>query len=269
MHNLTTSTRQKPIVLVLAAHDPSGGAGIQADIETLAAHGCIATPIITSLTCQNTQRFSYHKPQTSNDFSSQATLVIDDMPISACKIGAIGSTQLVETIHQIISRVTFPIVLDPVMRSTTGHDFSDPTILQLMRELLLPFITVITPNLSEARSLTNQSEPSAAANSLLAMGCKNVIVTDVTPSKTHVINHLYQQNDRHQTYSWQRLPGNYHGSGCTLSAAISAGLAQDNELSSTIERAQEFTWNSLKHGLSLSKSPDQGQIFPNRFFGIK
>lgn len=113
----------KPVVLVLAGHDPCGGAGIQADIETLAVHECIATSIITSLTAQNTQSFSYHIPQVAEDFLTQGKLVIEDIKIDACKIGAIGSEELIHAIHELISDKTFPVILDPVIQSTTGYDF--------------------------------------------------------------------------------------------------------------------------------------------------
>ena len=129
----------KPVVLVLAGHDPSGGAGIQADIETLASLGCIATSVITSLTAQNTQSFSYHLPQATKDFVSQGRLVLEDIEIDACKIGAIGSPELIRAIHEMIADKPFPVVLDPVMHSTTGHDFVNEEICALLCELILPF----------------------------------------------------------------------------------------------------------------------------------
>lgn len=266
MSNTQPSAKKKPIILVLAAHDPSAGAGIQADIETLAAHQCIAAPVITSLTAQNAHIFAHHTPQNNHDFATQIKLVMDDMPITAGKIGAIGSTPLVKTIHQIISSTTFPIVLDPVIRSTTGYHFADQATLTLMRKLLLPLTTVITPNLNEALLLTNSDKPQTAADKLLKMGCKNILITDMIPSQTQVTNCLYQHNGQQQTYTYQRLLGNYHGSGCTLSAAISARLAQKKPINIAIEQAQEYTWNSLKHGLALRITSDQAQLIPNRFF---
>jgi hydroxymethylpyrimidine/phosphomethylpyrimidine kinase len=255
-------TLHKPVVLILAGHDPSGGAGIQADIETLAAHGCIATSVITSLTAQNTQLFSHHNPQPRDDFIEQCKLILEDIKIDACKIGVIGSSELIQAIHELISDEMFPVVFDPVLQSTTGHDFAEDGICSLICELLLPFTTVITPNREEALQLTGTLKPQAAAEKFLDMGCKNILITDAEASETQVINHLYQENGQSQTYTWKRLSGNFHGSGCTLASAITANLAQDIELVSAIEQAQDFTWHSLKNSLQIGK----GQQHPNRFF---
>jgi len=262
MSTMNKPSPNKPVVLVLAGHDPSGGAGIQADIETLAAHGCIATSVITSLTAQNTQSFSYHLPQAAEDFLTQGKLVLEDIKIDACKIGAIGSQELIHAIHELITDETFPVILDPVLQSTTGHDFTNEEMFSLISELLLPFTTVITPNREEALQLTGTLTPQVAAEKFLKFGCKNILITDAEASEIKIINHLYQENGQTQTFTYDRLPGRFHGSGCTLASAISANLAKNIELTTAIEQAQEFTWNSLKHGLKLGK----GQIHPNRFF---
>jgi hydroxymethylpyrimidine/phosphomethylpyrimidine kinase len=253
---------QKPVVLVLAGHDPSGGAGIQADIETLASLGCIAASIITSLTAQNTQSFSYHLPQATEDFVTQGKLILEDIKIDACKIGAIGSPDLIRAIHEMIADKPFPVVLDPVLYSTTDHDFANKEMCALLCDLILPFATVITPNRDEAVQLTGELQPQAAAERLLEMGCKNILISDAEDSETKVINYLYQEDGQCQTFTWERLPGSFHGSGCTLASAITANLAKEFELISAVEQAQGFTWHSLKHGLQLGK----GQMHPNRFF---
>ena len=262
MISMNKPSLKKPVVLVLAGHDPSGGAGIQADIETMAAHGCIATSVITSLTAQNTQSFSYHLPQVAEDFLTQGKLVLEDIKIDACKIGAIGSRELIHAIHELIADKMFPVIFDPVLQSTTGHDFSNERMCSLISELLLPVTTVITPNLEEALQLTGTLTPQAAAERLLKKGCKNILITDAENSKTQIINHLYLEDGQTQIFTYERLPGNFHGSGCTLASAISANLAKNIELTTAIEQAQEFTWNSLKYGLTLG----EGQIHPNRFY---
>lgn len=262
MSTMNDQSLQKPVVLVFSGHDPSGGAGIQADIETLTALGCIATSVITSLTAQNTQLFSYHLPQSKNDFVAQTKLVLDDININACKIGAIGSPELIRAIHEIIADQTFQLVIDPVLHSTTGHNFTNEEMCILLCELILPLATVITPNRDEAMQLTGELHPQAAAEKFLAMGCKNILITDAEESETQIINYLYQQDGQCQTFIWERLPGNFHGSGCTLASAITANLAKNIELISAVKQAQEFAWNSLKHGLQIGK----GQMHPNRFF---
>lgn len=131
----------------------------------------------------------------------------------------------------------------------------------LILELLLPFTTMITPNLKEALQLTGTQTPQAAAEKLLELGCKNVLITDVETSEITIVNHLYQEDRQTQIFTFDRLPGDFHGSGCTLSSAISANIAKDMKIVPAVEQAQEFTWNTLKNGLKLGK----GQIHPNRF----
>lgn len=258
---MNKTVHDKPVILALSAHDPSGGAGIQADIETMSAHGCMAAPVITSLTAQNTQSFAYHIPQTRGNFITQTKLLIDDMDIAACKIGAIGCPQLIRATHEIISRNSFPVVLDPVFQSTTGHDFADQETYLLIRELLLPFTTVVTPNRHEASVLSGVPASRAAAE-LLETGCKYVLITDTEPSSAQVVNRLYRRHEPCTSYYWQRLEGGYHGSGCTLAAAVSAGLAKKTNVETAVEQAQEFTWGSIKHAVRTGR----GQLCPNRFF---
>ena len=253
--------KKKPAVLVLAAHDPSGGAGIQADIETLAANDCIAIPVITSLTAQNTSRFSYHLPQTAENFSTQLQMVMEDIDIVACKIGAIGCSQLIKVIYNFISDNNLPVVLDPVLRSTTGYSFANIKNQPILYDLLSS-TTVISPNLHEALLLTGKSEAKSAAKNLIAKGCEYILITDTEPHNSKVINQLYQKNECCHIYTWERFSGDYHGSGCTLSAAISAGLAKKIDPKTAIEYAQKFTWYALKNGLKIGKE----QFFPNRFF---
>ena len=262
MSTMNDPSLQKPVVLVLSGHDPSGGAGIQADIESLAAHGCIATSVITSLTAQNTQSFSHHTPQAVEDFLTQGKLILEDIKIDACKIGAIGSPELIRAIHETIVDQTFSVILDPVLHSTNGHNFADEEMRTLLCELILPLATVITPNSDEATQLTGELDPQQAADKFHQIGCKNILITDAEKSETEVVNHLYQEDGQTQTFTYERLSGNFHGSGCTLASAISANLAKNIALIPAIEQAQEYTWNSLKHGLQLGK----GQMHPNRFF---
>ena len=255
----------KPIVLILAGHDPSGGAGIQADIETVSSIGAAAASIITSLTAQNTQVFSKHLPQQQQDFIEQAQLIFDDMQISACKIGAIGHPLLIKAINNMLGHQDLPVVLDPVLQSTTGHDFADEELCQAICTMLLPIATLITPNRTEALQLTDELDPALAAKKLLAQGCQYVLITDEEETESIITNRLYANDDTCKTYTWERLPGDYHGSGCTLSSAIAALLALGIDIMTAVEQAQQYTWNTLKHGIQYGK----GQMHPDRFYWQK
>lgn len=260
---MINSNNQKPVVLVIAGHDPSGGAGIQADIESISSAGCHATTVITSLTSQNTNKVLDVIPQRPEPFRNQIRLILEDMDIVACKIGMIGSVELLEVIVDELAEINIPMVLDPVMCSTTGKKFSDDDICKKMLTSLLPLTTLITPNCVEATLLTQKENFTAAANTLLNHGANSVLITG-THAETHeVINTLYTKQDAPIEYPWERLPESFHGSGCTLSSRIAALLALGNNLKKAVEKAQEYTWLSLKHGLKLGR----GQAQPNRFCG--
>lgn len=259
---MTNSNNQKPVVLVIAGHDPSGGAGIQADIESISSAGCHAATVITSLTTQNTNKVLDVMPQEPEPFRNQIKLILEDMDIVACKIGMIGSIKLLEVIVNELAELNFPIVLDPVMSSTSGKNFSDDDICKNMLTSLLPLTTLITPNSIEAKILTQKEDLTAAAKILMDYGTESVLITG-THAETHeVINSLYSEQDQLIEYQWERLPDTFHGSGCTLSSRIAALLALGDDLKTSVEKAQEYTWLSLKHGLKLG----HGQAQPNRFY---
>ncbi|GJM05006.1 MAG: hydroxymethylpyrimidine/phosphomethylpyrimidine kinase [marine bacterium B5-7] len=259
---MTNSNNQKPVVLVIAGHDPSGGAGIQADIESIANAGCHAATVITSLTTQNTNKVVDVLPQDPEPFRSQIRLILEDMDIAACKIGMIGCIKLVEILASELAELKVPVVLDPVMSSTTGKKFSDDDICKKLLTSLLPLTTLITPNVIEATLLTQKDDLNAAANTLLNYGAKSVLITGTHAETKEVINSLYTKHDSLVEYHWERLPDIFHGSGCTLSSRIAALLALDNDLKTAVEKAQEYTWLSLKHGLNLGR----GQAQPDRFY---
>lgn len=253
---------RKPVVLVLAGHDPSGGAGIQADIESIASAGCHAATIITSLTTQNTNKVVEVLPQEPEPFKQQIQLILEDMDIAACKIGMIASAALIEIIHSVLSKKKIPLVLDPVISSASGKNFADKTICNQMLTTLIPLTTVLTPNSLEAKVLTQSDNLNTAAKRLLDAGTESVLITGTHEETDEVINSFYSAPDSVLNYRWERLPDSFHGSGCTLSSRIAANIALGNDLITAIENAQEYTWNSLKKGLKLG----HGQAYPNRFF---
>jgi len=259
---MNNSNNQKPVVLVIAGHDPSGGAGIQADIESISSAGCHATTVITSLTTQNTNKVLDVIPQDPESFKCQIRLILEDMNIVACKIGMIGCNRLLNVIIDELGELHFPIVLDPVMRSTSGKEFIDDKICKNMLTALLPLTTLITPNSIEAKALSQKDDLTAAANTLLDYGAESILITDTHANTREVINALFTKHDPLIEYHWERLPGSYHGSGCTLSSRITALLALGKDLKTSVEKAQEYTWMSLKHGVKLG----HGQAQPNRFY---
>jgi hydroxymethylpyrimidine/phosphomethylpyrimidine kinase len=259
---MINSNNQKPVVLVIGGHDPSGGAGIQADIESIASAGCHATTVITSLTTQNTNKVVDVLPQKPESFRKQIKLILEDIKIASCKVGMIGSDELIDVIHEEISRLNVPLVLDPVLASGSGETFSDENICNKITSTLLPITTIVTPNSEEARILTKTTDMNEAADKLLTYGTEAVLITGTHEATDDVTNIFYTKNNTPIEYHWERLSGSFHGSGCTISSRIAAILALGNDSRTAIEKAQAYTWNTLKHGLKLGK----GQAQPDRFY---
>lgn len=258
---MKTPAALPPVVLVVSAHDPSGAAGVQADIESINANGCRAVSVITALTAQNTHTFESLLPQSSVAFRRQAELLLEDIEVAACKIGMVGSAALAGEIAAILDRLGgIPVVLDPVLHAGTGTDVAPGGIPSALLERLVPRTTVLTPNLAEAMALTGQADKFAAAAALLARGCGNVLVTGADAGGPRVINTLYAGDGRAEDYVWERLDGVYHGSGCTLAAAIAAQLARRRPPREAVSIAQQFTFDSLRHAHRLGRS----QLHPNR-----
>jgi hydroxymethylpyrimidine/phosphomethylpyrimidine kinase len=259
-----------PIVLSFAATDSSGGAGIQADILTLASMGCHPLSVITAITVQDTAGVDDVMALDPEWVTDQARAVLEDMPVHVFKIGMLGSVEIITAIAEVISDYPdIPLVLDPVLASGRGDELASDDMVMAMRELLLPQVTIITPNSLEARRLAQDDEDeddmpdlSQCADRLLQMGCEYVLITGTHENTSQVVNSLYGTGGIVRTDSWRRLEGSYHGSGCTLASAIAAALANGLPIAEGVYEAQEYTWQSLKAGFR----PGMGQFLPDRLF---
>ena len=257
-----------PIVLSFAATDPTGGAGIQADLLTLSSMGCHALTVVTAITVQDTAGVEDVLPIEADWVSDQARVLLEDMPVAAFKIGLVGSVENCAVIAEVVSDYPdVPLILDPVLTSGSGDELATEDMIEAMREMLIPQTTIITPNSLEARRLADDGGDEArsledCAKRILAMGCEYVLITGTHENTPQVINTLYGQQGVIRTDSWQRLPGSYHGSGCTLASAIAATLANGLDIPEAVREAQEFTWQTLNAGFR----PGMGQHIPDRFF---
>ncbi|TMH85471.1 MAG: hydroxymethylpyrimidine/phosphomethylpyrimidine kinase [Betaproteobacteria bacterium] len=223
-----SSATLPPIVLAFSAADPTGGAGVQADLLTLASMGCHALSVITAITVQDTAGVENLQAIDPEWVVDQARLVLEDMPVLATE-----------------------------------------DMISAMCELLLPQTTILTPNSREARRLVqgdgeddDELALPGAAEKLLGLGCEYVLITGTHENTPQVVNTLYGPEGVVRSDSWERLPGSYHGSGCTLAAAIAATLANGLELPEAVREAQEYTWQTLNAGFR----PGMGQYIPDRFF---
>jgi hydroxymethylpyrimidine/phosphomethylpyrimidine kinase len=258
-----------PKVMTFSATDPTGGAGLQADILTISSLGCHPVSIATGFTVQDTIGVNKLIPIDSELVNDQARFILEDMEVDIFKLGLLGSKENITTIAEIISDYPdIPLIIDPVLASGRGDEFTDIEARNMMMELLFPESLLITPNSLEARQLTcNEEENSDLAIEVCAdrfkeMGCENILITGTHENTENVINTLYNSSNQTIPYHWDRLPGSYHGSGCTLAAAISAYYALGLSIDEAVEEAQHFTWQTLKNGFK----PGMGQLIPNRFF---
>jgi len=256
------------VVLTFAASDPSGGAGMQADILTLSSMGCHPLSVLTAITVQDTLGVEGLQPLDAEWVADQARCLLEDMPVDAFKIGVLGSVENIAAIAEILSDYPdVPLVLDPVLASGRGDELATDEMLHALRELLLPRTTILTPNSTEARRLADGDEDieptlPVCAQRLIEMGCEYVLITGTHEPTPQVVNTLYGKSGVVRTDQWERLPGNYHGSGCTLASAIAAMLANGLELREAVREAQDYTW----HALEKAYRPGMGQFLPDRLF---
>jgi len=259
-----------PIVLTFAGSDPTGGAGLQADIMTLSSMGCHPLSVVTAITVQDSAGVEALFPVAADWVADQARALLEDMPVAAFKIGMLGSVENIAAIAEILSDYPhIPLILDPVLASGRGDELASEEIIAALTELLLPQTTILTPNSLEARRLAldediEDDDPDLAecARRLVDAGSEYVLVTGTHENTPKVINTLYSDAGVVRADSWDRLPGSYHGSGCTLASAIAANLANGLDIPDAVRDAQEYTWQALAGGFR----PGMGQHFPDRFF---
>lgn len=251
-----------PIVMVLAGHDPTGGAGIQADIETLASLGCHPCTVITALTAQDTRKVLDFQPVPATFLIEQARAVLEDMPVAAFKIGMTASVDIVEAIHSLLQDYpAIPVVLDPVLAGGGGGSLAQEHLADALMDLLVPLTTLITPNSVEAHLLCSDSDSlEACAQQLMAQGADYVFITGGHEPSTDIKNRLWGHRQFISEYSQTRLPGEYHGTGCTLASAVAGYLAHGAQVPTAIRDAQAYTARAVAHARRLG----MGQQIPNR-----
>jgi hydroxymethylpyrimidine/phosphomethylpyrimidine kinase len=257
-----------PAVLTFAATDPTSGAGLQADLLALASMGCYPLSVVTALTVQDTAGVESFLAIDADWVADQARCILEDMPVAAFKMGMLGSTEIVTVVAEVVSDYPdVPLVLDPVFASGRGDEFADEDMIAAIRELLVPQSTVVTPNIPELRRLAGAEDDedmslADCAQVLLDSGCEYVLVTGTHDSTADVVNTLYHRGGVLRSDTWQRLPGSYHGSGCTLASALAANLARGLDIGDAIYEAQDYTWQALAHAFR----PGMGQYLPDRLF---
>jgi len=257
----------KPVVMILAGHDPSGGAGLVADAE--AVRGCGGWPVTvpTAMTVQSTRDVISVEPCSGDFICRAARVLFDDFRIAAIKVGLIPNLEVLEAVID-VARMSpgTPLIVDPVIRSGSGSELSTPGLRESIRHRLLPLVDILTPNRHELALLStiDDADDVARVVEVMSLGCAAVLVTGTDPldqesTQTHVVHTLHTPELNRQ-WQWPRLPADYHGSGCTLASALATRLAAGEGLAAACAQAQRFTWDTLDNGLALG----QGQYLPDR-----
>lgn len=269
-----SATGKIPIALTIAGSDSSGGAGIQADLKTFSAFGVYGASVIVALTAQNTHGVQGVHPVPADFVAQQMTSVLSDLDVGAIKTGMLATAEIVETVVAGLAQAAGrPLVVDPVMVATSGDVLLDPNAVDAVRRRLLPIATVITPNIPEAAVLLGsaqaktETEVIAQAKALLDLGPGAVLVKGGHGSDNTAVDILASASgiDR---FAQPRLDTRHtHGTGCTLSAAIAALLAQGVALRPAVERAKAYVWQGLEHGRTLGVGSGRGPV--DHLFAIR
>ena len=263
---MTDAPRDRPLVLCIGGHDPSGGAGILADAEAVQAARAFALTVITALTEQDTCGLARLHPQPAEQIEAHCRRLLRDSAPRALKVGLIGGAAIARMLARFIDtfptieHVRIPVVLDTVLATGAGQSVADAALREALLEALLPRCTLVTPNLPEARALTGASAPEDCAERLLGAGVPWVLITGTHDETEAVTNRLFGAHGERHAWDWPRLPGEYHGSGCTLASAIAARLAHGMTLEQAVASAQAYTWKTLARAVRTGRC----QLIPNR-----
>jgi hydroxymethylpyrimidine/phosphomethylpyrimidine kinase len=255
---------QRPCVLVFAGHDPSGGAGIHADIEAIRAQGVHALTVITALTEQDNDRVYGVEPLEAASVSQKARTLVRKIPVSAIKIGIVGSRTNALAIAELIrelrtAQASLPVVLDPVLSSGHGDALALENAVNSI-EPLLALADLITPNLPEAKKLRPHAQnKQEQAQQLFQAGCQHVLIKG-GHGETDSIRNIWFSPGQMTEWDTPRLPAEFHGSGCTLASAIAAQLALGQNMGAAIEHGLRYTQQTLELAFSISS----GQKIPAR-----
>lgn len=252
----------RPVCMTIAGVDPSGGAGVLADIKTFSRHGCFGTGAITSLTFQNTTGVFGAASQSAEVVYEQIKAVAEDMKIGAVKTGMLPTRDVIETVANCVAEFRLQnLVVDPVVRSTSGFDLIDDAALAALVEKLFPLAVVVTPNLAEAERIVGSKiasvdEMHTAGRKMLGLGAKAVLIKgghsiEAVPEKA--VDRLYLADEVREVEAEFIAGEPVHGTGCALSAAIAANLAHGKDLFAAIEDAKAFVTGAIRNAVMVGQ----------------
>lgn len=263
------TTMEYRVALTIAGSDSSGGAGIQADLKTFSALGVYGATAITAITAQNTRGVHTQLPIPPQMVYDQIVAVVDDLSPSVIKIGMLSNVDIVVTVAEALKDYHIPILLDPVMVSTSGHRLLSAEAEEVMKRRLLPLATLITPNIPEMETLAQmpiatREEKELAAEHLFSYGVKAILLKgghEVGDTKSDILFTHSDNGTQSAIFTSDTITTrNTHGTGCTLSAAIAAYMARGYEMVEAIRHAKEYVTEAIRHGANIAIGHGHGPV---------
>lgn len=257
-------------LLSIGGSDPSSGAGIQSDVKTFTKFDVHGLTVITAITGQNTSSFGMIEPVSQKILKNQLEAVITDFKIDGIKIGMVFNSQIIKTLYQQLKKLKIPIVVDPVIKSTTGGMLIEKSAIADFQKYIIPLATVITPNKFEAEILSktkinSKNTIEKIARIIQKMGAKNVVITGIEGRNNKISDFILEKN-RKYVISGDKIARINHGSGCNYSAAIIIAIANNKTIQESVKFAKEFTHNSIKNakkigrGIAITSIQNQDKI---------
>ena len=239
-------------ILTVGGSDPSSGAGIQSDIRTFSDFDAYGFTAITAITSQNTKQVSNIEPVSKKSLKSQLNSILSDFHIDAIKIGMVYNSDIIKIIHSEFRNNHVPIIVDPIIKSTTGNLLLKKSALSDYKKMIIPLANIITPNKYEAKILSGVSNVKNAAKKIQMLGAESVIVTGASTSKDKISDFVLEKNKEYKI-TGKMIPIQNHGSGCNYSASLTVLLAKQYTLNQAVKIAKNYVYNSIKRSKNIGK----------------
>ena len=239
-------------IISIGGSDPSSGAGIQSDVKTFSNLDAYGLTVVTTITSQNTRKVTSIEPVSIKSLNAQLDSILSDFHIDAIKIGMVYNSQIIKAVRSKIGKLKIPIVVDPIIKSTTGGVLLKKNALHDYKKMIIPLADIITPNKYEAKVLSGISNIIKSAKKIQSMGAKCVIITGATVSNNQISDFILEEN-REYIISGKKIPITNHGSGCNYSASIAVSLAKGIRIHSAVKIAKDYVYQSIKNSIEIGK----------------
>ena len=242
-------------LLSIGGSDPSSGAGIQSDVKSFSEFGAYGLTVITAITSQNTSSFGMIEVVSKKILENQIESVLTDFKIDGIKIGMVFNSEIIKTLYQQLKKLKIPIVVDPVIKSTTGGALIEKKAIKDFQKYIIPLATVITPNKFEAEILSKSKISSKntiekIANTIQKMGAKNVVITGIEGKNNKITDFVLEKSTKY-LISGDKISSTNHGSGCNYSAAIIFAISNKKTIRESVKFAKEFALDSIKNSIRV------------------